>query len=217
MTRILGSFLLSLLFLSPAYSQGDIHIGLQLSPLLIRTVDLHVEQQLTSFFSWEGGLGFRQQTLQNGEPARFAFIENYIQPRNQSAFLRVGGRFYNQIDWDYPYIAVNLTGSYFSEEINPTQGTTGPTREVRGWQWGMSTTIGFVIRVSERWHLDLGMQMGYANPRPKDDVLAYYTPGLGYSSFGLGRIGVDGGHFQPVICLKYNVVQDKRKKIRDME
>ena len=202
-----------------AIGQGNVHLGLNASPLIINTIDLQTEIQMNSSFALQIGAGFRYQNRREVDPSGAGFLTEYMAVRNLGSFLSIGGRIFNANEWDYPYLSLDLVGSYFNEEIrlpnNP--GPNPQTRKVNGFKLGAKLTMGFMIRLSERYYLDLGMQMGYSPSRPKEDVLAYYLTGLGFSTFGLGRIGVDGGHFQPVVTLKYNLVKGKRQRIREME
>ena len=202
-----------------AVGQGNIHLGLNASPLIINTIDLQTELQISSNFALQIGLGGRYQNRKEPDPAGSGFLSEYVAARNHGAFLSVGGRIFNFSEWDYPYFALDVVGSYFNEEILlPNSPAPNPqTRKVQGLKLGVAATMGFMIRLSDRYYLDLGMKMGYSPPRPKEDVLAYYLTGMGFSTFGLGRLGVDGGHFQPVVTLKYNLIKGKRQRILEME
>ena len=202
-----------------ACSQGNTYIGLNFSPLIVNALDVRFESQLSPNFSLQLSSGFRYQNRDNGEPPGTGLLQGYSGLRNLGLHLAVGGRFFNRTEWEYPYIAFDVIGAYYKEKIVPLN-TTPPapqSRNVSGLKLGGSLTIGFMIKVAERFYLDLGMQMGYSPPRPKSDVLAYYLPGMGYSTFGFGRVGVDGGHFQPIIGLKYVLSRDKRERIREMD
>ena len=202
-----------------ACGQGNVYLGVNFSPLIINTLDIRGEAQLTPNFSLQLSSGFRYQNQDTGEPPGTGPLAAYSGLKNLGLHLAVGGRLYNAENWDYPYVAFDLIGAYYNERIIPPNAPTPnpQSQDVQGIKLGGSVTMGFMIRLSERFYLDLGLQMGYSRPRPKTDVLSYYLTGLGYSTFGFGRIGVDGGHFQPLITLKFILEKDMRERIREME
>lgn len=201
--------------------QDQTLVGLNLSPLVLNTVDIQFERHVIPSMAVQVGTGFRLQSRSGKDPVSFGFLSDYIAQRNRAAYLSLGARFSNPVEWDYPYIAFEVVSSYFNEIINPPITDIGqgplPARHVKDVKIGFNVNIGFMLKLADKFYLDLGMEMGYASPRPKHDVLAYYLPGMGASTFGLGRIGVDGGYFQPTFAIKYLLKKDKRIRIREMK
>jgi len=167
------------------------------------------------------GTGFRLQSRSGEDPVSPRFLSGYIAEKNKAAYLSIGTRFSNPVEWDYPYIAFEIVGAYFNEIIIPPTPNIGHShpvaRSVKDVKIGINANIGFMLRLANKLYLDLGVEMGYSPPRPKHDVLAYYLPGMGASTFGLGRVGVDGGHFQPTLAIKYLIKKDKKIRIREMK
>lgn len=167
------------------------------------------------------GSGIRVQSRSGKDPVSFGFLSDYIAEENKAAYFSVGTRFSNPVEWDYPYIAFEVVGAYFNETIIPPVPDIGQTnplaRNVKDFKIGINANIGFMLKLADRFYLDLGIEMGYTPPRPKHDVLAYYLPGMGASTFGLGKIGFDGGHVQPTFSIKYLIKKDKRIRIREMK
>ena len=110
-----------------------------------------------------------------------------------------------------------LTGLHLREEVlQPAQNGNDPELVIyQGWKIGASMTIGFTIRLRSRLHVDLAMQMGYSPPR--EELLQYYYPGLGFSIYSPSAWGFRGGHLQPLIALKYSLIQDRRERLYHME
>ncbi len=204
--------------LIPVFSaaQKKSYLGINVTPLVINTVDMRYERQVAKHFALQAGAGFRFQNRDSSVIPPFGFLKNYVELHNYGAFLSAGGRVFDRNSTEYPYIAFDLIGAYFDEKIQSDDGN-GGTRvwNASGLKTGGTLTIGFVTELFDRVHLDVALQFGYAPPR--DDLNAYYLPGMGYSTYGLGIIGVRGGHLQPIVNLKYNLVKDPRQRIREME
>ncbi|MDX2285660.1 MAG: DUF3575 domain-containing protein [Bacteroidia bacterium] len=208
------------LILIPAfvYGQRQAHLSLNLAPLIMGTGELRGEWQLANSLSFEAALGMRWQGTQLSEP-QLGALSQYIQPKNRGGFMSAGFRTFTKAanPYQYPFFAFNLTGVYYDEEIIVPDYTTGTYQieAASGVRLGGSATLGFNLWISNRLNMDLALQMGYSKPR--EDLLAYYYPGMGYSTFGYGIIGVKGGHVQPVIALRYVIREDPRDKLRRME
>ncbi len=194
-------------------------MGINAPAFLLGTLDLRSEIQLAPKFSLQLGSSFRYQDNQQRKEPRIKALSNYVELLNQGISLSVGGRLYEQdlSDYQYPFIAFDLTGVYYREKyLTEAPGGGGLTeQEVSGLRLAATATIGFVLRVSDYINMDLGIQFGYSPPR--EDLLAYYYPGVGYMTFGLGALGVKGGHIQPVFSIRYNIIRDKRQRIHGME
>ncbi|MEM6804940.1 MAG: hypothetical protein AAF696_26315 [Bacteroidota bacterium] len=201
--------------------QDQTLVGLNLSPLLINTVDIQFERHVMPSIALQLGTGFRLQSRSGEDPVSPGFLSDYIALRNRGAYLSLGARFSTPDEWDYPYIAFEVVTSYFNENIVPPPPGPGlpsmPPRHVKDFKVGVNANIGFMLRVANKLYLDVGIEMGYTSPRPRHDVLAYYLPGMGISTFGLGRVGVEGGYFQPTLAVKYLLKRDKRIRIREMK
>lgn len=201
-------------------AQYRTYLGINVSPLILNTLEVRADMQLTPGFAVQSSLGMRLQRNLDGRPPSLGALSNFVGRQNYAGFLSLGARFINPADnrYDYPFLAIDFTGLYLDEEYLLTDQSGGglPTPVAfRGFTFGVSATMGFVVYVSDRWRADLGLQIGYAPPR--DDLVAYFYPGLGYSTFGRGIIGIRGGHIQPLIAFKYNILQDRRQRIRSME
>lgn len=211
--------LFALLNLLPlwGWTQSDTYVGINLSPIIFRTLELHLERRVTQGLALQFGVGIRAQSRNVGELLRFSALQGYVQPRNRAVAFSGGARFFNGKDLEYPYIAVDIIGGYYAETLEIKDAGTGSlsTREVNGFKWGASFTIGYVAWLSHRMQLDLGLQIGYSPPR--EEVLAYYLPTLGFTTFGFDFIGVKGGHVQPMITFKYNLVRNRRLLIREKD
>ncbi len=194
-----------------SWGQRDMYIGINVAPILVNTLDLRFEYPTSSFMALEGGLGFRVQGREIGETPRIAPLKDYIQPRNRAAFFSFGARVFTPQSGNYPYISLNFSMIRYSEDIWPRNATPRQPISVEDNIWASTLTIGFVSSLAPRWDLDVGIQFGYSPPR--EDLLAYYYPGAGYTSFGFGKWGVEGGHFQPVVTFKYNLVKNRRYRI----
>ncbi|MDX1906202.1 MAG: DUF3575 domain-containing protein [Bacteroidia bacterium] len=205
-----------LAFPMAVWSQQRINISLNAAPLIVNTLDVKSEFELSKSMSLQVSTGFRAQGRKINDSAQMPALVEFIPPKHRSAFLTVGGRFFNQeIDpYQYPFIEVGLTGVYYRETILvPDQITGEPVGlEVNDFKIGGTATIGFSLQLSKRLRTDLGLQASYSPPR--EDALAYYLPGMGFTTYGYGILGVKGGHLQPVIALKYAIKPDKRNVIR---
>ncbi|MEZ4850424.1 MAG: DUF3575 domain-containing protein [Bacteroidia bacterium] len=199
-------------------AQPKTDLGINVTPLAVGTVDFQGGMKLNPSFWLQFSGGFRAQSKKSSDPLRTRFLESYSQLKNYGAFLSIGGRLVNPLEdeYEFPFIGFHLTGVYYNETLTPDDPSGGlPPRNVQGIKLGLSTTIGFSLRINPRLYADLAIQMGYSKPR--NDLLAYYLPGMGYSTFGYGFIGVKGGHIQPIIAFKYTIVRDRREVIRDKE
>ncbi|MEO0469321.1 MAG: hypothetical protein AAF206_06870 [Bacteroidota bacterium] len=199
--------------------QNNTFVGLNLAPLILNTLDLRFEQEIYPFASVQAGFGIRNQRLGDDTFNRISFLRNYVQRRNGGGYLSVGGRIFSKADnrYQYPYIGLDFIASYYNENVfvnNPNFSPVG-FRDVNAVKFGTSVTIGFVLWINDRLYVDAGIQMGYSTARR--DILTYYLPGLGYSTFGAGRYGVRGGHVQPILRFKYNLFPDRRTRIREKD
>lgn len=189
------------------------YVGINVAPLLVNTLDLRIEYPVSDFWALEGGLGFRVQSRDIDETPRIAPLKDYIQPKNRAAFLTLGARVFTRSTINYPYIAFNFSMIRYSEEVIPRNSPASLPINVEDNIWATTLTVGLVSSLAPRWDLDVGIQFGYSPPR--EDLLAYYYPGAGYTSFGFGKWGVEGGHFQPVVTFKYNLAKNKRWRLRN--
>ncbi|MEO0898528.1 MAG: hypothetical protein AAFY71_19095 [Bacteroidota bacterium] len=213
-------FVLLIVLLLPALSfcQLRTHVGVNVPAAMVGTLDIRSEIQMAPRFSLQLATGIRHQNNEDRAEPRIRALSDYINLLNQGLFLSVGGRLYEQdlSDYQYPFIAFDLTGVYYRDRYlsQDAQGNS-IKEEATGFRIGGTATIGFVVRITEYINADLGIQFGYSPPRR--DLLAYYHPGMGYMTFGLGVLGVKGGHIQPLIALRYNIIRDKRQRIHSME
>ncbi len=188
------------------------HIGINAAPLAIGTLDIHAEERLSNTISLHLGAGFRTHEADRREP-RLRILQDFYHLSNTATYLSIGIRLFNpETGIDYPYVQFSMTSAWYSDKF---LSASGQEEWSRAFTWGNSATIGYVINVDQRWQIDLGLQMGYSPPRR--DLLSYYLPGLGYSTFGLGQYGVNGGHVQPVATIKYKIRVSKRERLhRDL-
>ncbi|MEL6649486.1 MAG: hypothetical protein AAFQ87_01650 [Bacteroidota bacterium] len=208
-----------ILFLIPLYlwAQERTFVGLNLAPLLINTVDIQAERQLSPVFNLQLAAGFRVQRVGLENTPRVSLLQNYINVANDGLFLSVGGRLFNDSanPYEYPYIALNLNTNWYRDRVYQDQLPNPAIESYQGWKLGGTFTLGFVIYVMKRVYVDLGLQLAYSPMR--EDMLSYYLGGMGYTTFGANRFSLEGAHFQPVITLKYEIVQDRRARLREKE
>jgi len=212
------SFLILMCVINLGFSQVRTELGVNLTPLLLNSLDLQAEWQLAPTFSLVANTGIRHQTLGDDQEAPIRVLENYVHPRNTGAYLSVGGRFFNKEvnEYQFPFVQFGLVGSYSYETIlKMNDADVWEKVPSSRFQFGITTTIGVTLRMSERAHVDLALQMGYTKPR--EDISLYYTPGMGYTTYGIDAISIRGAHLQPMLVFKYNILQDKRQRIRSME
>lgn len=210
-------WLFSLLLCIPllGYAQRRTHLGLNLAPLAVGTLDARLESQLTRKVSLGMTIGGRMQGRKAGDSPSLGFLGDYINLKNRAFFLGVGAKFIHQdpLDYEYPFLAVDLTGMYLHDTYQ-VQDALGNVVEAtaKGFRWGASLTMGFVLRVSDDIWVDLAGQIGYSPNRP--ELIAYYLPNVGYSTFGYSYVGGRSFHVQPIITVRYNIIKDKRQRIR---
>ncbi|MFK7922965.1 MAG: hypothetical protein AB8H47_13460 [Bacteroidia bacterium] len=211
--------ILCLLLLLPLrlWAQERTFVGINLAPLLINTFDFRAERQLSPVFNLQLAAGFRHQKVEQENSPRVALLKDYIDESNDGAFLSIGGRIFNDSanPYEFPYIALNLNANWYRDRVLDRSLPTPTTVQYDGWKLGGTFTLGFVIYIMDRLYVDLGLQIGYSPMRA--DLLSYYLGGMGYTTFGSNRFSLEGAHFQPVITLKYEIVQDKRARLRDQE
>jgi hypothetical protein len=193
-------------------------IGINLTPLLLNNLDLQAEWQFTESFSLVANTGLRYQTLGPDAQPPIRALSEYVHPSNFGTYFAASARWFNHEvnEYHYPFIQVGAIGSYYEETL-ASLNSDGQVvrRSVSGFRFGLSTTIGFVVRITERAHLDLAMQMAFTKAR--QDLLNYYMPGMGFTTYGIDAISVRGAHFQPRIVFKYNIRQTKRQRIHNMK
>ncbi len=197
-------------------AQKKSYLGINVTPIIINTLDIRYERQLNRFFALQIGGGVRMQNRDSSTIPPFGFLKDYVELHNYGAYLSAGGRLFDRNSTEYPYVALDLIGSYYDEHIQGDDGNGGVTIwDADGFKMGGTVTVGFVTELFKRVHMDVALQFGYAPPR--EDLNAYYLPGFGYSTYGLGIIGVKGGHLQPIVNLKYDLFKDRRQRLREME
>lgn len=197
-------------------AQKKSYLGINVTPLIINTLDIRYEHQIGRNFAFQAGAGARLQNRDSSGIPPFGFLKNFVEMHNYGAYLSVGGRIFDRNSTEYPYLALDVIGTYFDETIQGDDGNGGiAIWDANGVKMGGSITVGFVTELLSRVHMDVALQFGYTPPRK--DLNAYYLPGFGYSTYGLGIIGVKGGHLQPIVNLKYDLFKDPRQRIREME
>ncbi len=218
-----------ILFILPynLYGQNRLFIGANFPSLIFGTLEIKSEYQFKRNLALQVGLGLRAQGREIGEKLSFAALQGYIEPRNRAVSLSIGTRIFNPPDYRYerefPFIQVDFIGSYYNETIEISDPNTNNlfTKDVSGLKWGVAFQVGYHAWLFNRFYLDIALQLGYSKARSnkagEETVLAYYLPNLGFTTFGLNRIGFEGGHILPVINVKYYLIQNKRDKIRDMD
>lgn len=213
---LLWSFLLGLPLLG--IGQRRTYLGLNLAPLVMGTADLRLETMLHPKVSLQLAGGARWQGRVNGDTNSLGFLGDYTAQRNRAVFLGVGARFVHQdpLDYEYPFMAIDLTGMYLHDDYlaRDPQGQL-TAMETKGFHWGASFSMGFVLRLAENLRLDLAGQMAYSPARP--EFLAYYLPNVGYTTFGYSYIGAKSFHLQPIVTLKYNIIKGQRQRIREVD
>jgi hypothetical protein len=201
----------------PTY-QKNLFLGINLMPLLLNTLDVRIEPRISRYLSLQFGSGFRYQNIEGKNKSTFNILENYVGLKNFALFATAGARVYDDSAWEYPYFAVDLSGAYYRDKrpINfDVNGMARDTLSTKGFSLGISGTLGFVIRVSKRTKMDLAIQAGYSPFR--EDIRTYYLPTMGFSTFGnIDRLSAKGLMVQPIITMKYDLVKDKRDRIREM-
>jgi hypothetical protein len=215
----MNRFLITFLLLLPMclLAQRRTHLGFNLAPLLINTVDLRLEQQLFPTFSLQLAAGLRYQKVGESNSPRVSLLHDYIHVRDFGAFFSIGGRIFNSTanEYEFPYVSFDLTSAYFKDVFSNHPDFNEPLSTFQGWKLGGSVSLGFVIKLGERFYTDLGLQLGYSPMRQYSQ--SYYLGGLGYTTFGPNRFSFEGAHFQPIVTLKYVILQDKRDRIHEQD
>jgi hypothetical protein len=208
--------LLVFLFLIPAtlFSQKNLYLGWNIPPVLVGTIDLRIEQQLGRNIAFQGGLGFRTQGRDTNETAFISALNRYSAVKNRALYFSAGIRAFERSPAEYPYLAFDIVGVYYDERVL-TQNL--ELRDVNGFKIGGALTLGFVSRITKRLSLDVALRLGYSPPRPSTDVFNYYLPGLGYNTAGFNVLSVPGGHIDPILTLKYNLIKSRRDKIKEKD
>ncbi|MEL6135637.1 MAG: DUF3575 domain-containing protein [Bacteroidota bacterium] len=204
-----------------AFGQMRTHLAMNIPALLMGTLDLQAEMVLAPKLSLHLGSGIRIDGRNPNDPTRGSFLQDYTHIRDRAMSLAVGIRLFDESAsyYQYPYMTFSAVGVYYEDAYQYVNINNELVfNDVRGFKLGGTATIGVVIVMTDHITLDLAAQMGYI--RPREDIPAfvpYYFPSMGYSTFGLGVLGVRGGHIQPIISLRYNIVRDKRQRIHDKE
>ncbi len=210
---------ISLVFPLILLGQNRTYIGINVTPVILNTLDIKAEHELTRYFSLQMAMGFRAQSRDSTWQPRVRALRDFIHLKDQAAFISLGARLFDRPErWatEYPYISFELVGAYYNEWYRlGNEPAVLQKINARGLKFGGNVQIGFVSELMDRIHVDFALQMGYSKARK--DLLSYYFPSMGYTVFGLDIIGVKGGHLQPIITIKYNLVKDKRKRIREKE
>ncbi|WP_409286227.1 DUF3575 domain-containing protein [Pontibacter sp. G13] len=200
-------------------AQSHLELGWNVGSLFIGTLDLKSELGVSPGINLRLGMGLRAQSYPIEQVAQNRIFAFYRQPRNLGSFISVGFRAWNPTDnpYQYPYLALDVVGIHYRETllVRPNGQTPAHPSNIRGWTAGISATLGFVLRLARKWHMDAGIQLGYAPPR--EELLSYYHPGIGFSTFGSGIIGIKGGHIQPILALRYTLQTAHTQRIREME
>ncbi|MEO1805480.1 MAG: DUF3575 domain-containing protein [Bacteroidota bacterium] len=209
--------------LSPTFGQVRTHLGMNIPALLMGTLDLQAEMALASKLSLHLGSAIRVDGQNSVDPTAGSFLRDYTHIRDRSMSLSVGIRLFDESAsyYQYPYMTFSAVGVYYEDlvqYVDPQDNTSLIIGDFQGVKLGGTATIGVVVIITDHITLDLAAQMGYIRPRTDiPSFVPYYFPGMGYSTFGLGVLGVEGGHIQPIISLRYNIVRDKRQRIHDKE
>lgn len=205
-----------------AHAQYSTYVGLNFTPLIIRTAEFHYEKRVSEHISLEGRTGIR---LQNRDTADLDLLmpalKSYIGTHNFATFVAAGARFYNWDQWDYPYIAIHVIGTYYNEEnvlrdyINPASYILSKTS---GMRFGLSGTMGMVLNLPWRFKLDLAGQMTLHRPRTVrgTDPYNYFLAGMGYNTYATS-FEIPPLLFQPVVTLKYDLSQNKRDQLHNQD
>jgi len=205
-----------------SFAQYSTYVGLNFTPLIIKTYEAHLEKRVTKSASLEVGTGFRLQNRElNGELILPA-MKSYVAKRNFGAFVTVGGRIYNWDKYEYPYFGLHLIASYYNEDIvfarADSAGVVYDIRPSKGVSFGVSGVLGMVLNLPGRFKLDIAGQMTYhkVRDRAKDAPPNYYLAGMGYNTYATS-FEIPSLLFQPVVTLKYDIVKNRRDELRKQE
>ncbi len=208
--------LLSLLLFLPliSFAQRPLTVGLNVTPLVIGTLDLQVEKPLGKITALQFGAGFRAQNSRNKTGSFLRMFDRFHALENNAFYFSVGGRIFEMPapDHEYSYMAFDVFGIYYNETIKNIDHS---IEQKKGFNVGASLTFGMVFPLPGRFTIDLGLRMGYFPPREEPPI--YFLPGIGFTTLGLDLIGVKGGHVLPLVMVKYNLIKDKRTRIREQE
>ena len=139
-------------------------LGIQVTPLAIGTLDLHLERQLTPTISIHVGTGLRSQQIDRREP-RVKLLSDFSNLGNTAAYTSLGLRLANpETGTDYPYVRFGLTGVWFRDHF---QTILGEQKRTQGIAWGPSATIGYLIHFDNRWELDSWIADGLFCPQTR--------------------------------------------------
>lgn len=189
------------------------YVGLNLTPLMMNTLDLRYEQQLHDNMSLNIGAGGRYHNRGDNstKTSLIGVFDDYIFIKNTGAFLSAGVKFHDKNVNETPYIGIDVIGHYYQDRLYTGLDTIDGTptladpQDFNGFDLGVSGTIGFMFHFAKkRLMLDLALQIGYAKAR--EEINTNYIPGLGYSTYGLvNLLSVPGMYMRPIVALKYNI------------
>ncbi|MFN0201956.1 MAG: DUF3575 domain-containing protein [Bacteroidia bacterium] len=182
-------------------------IGINLTPLILQTVDIRVAKAIHQNLTVEAALGFRHQTRENiweGYP----LLSDYVHFKNNSQFAMLSFKFCDRYYDEYPYLALNTTflrlNEYFADSLDNATQTIYEYKSNKSYNWGISASVGYVFHLKSQLYLDASVQLGYASP--KNHPEQYYLPSVGYSMYGTADLfSIKGLMLQPNLVLKYRL------------
>ena len=95
--------LLCLASFLPLSAQIRTDVGVNLTPLVLNSLDIQAEWQLQPTFSLVARTGLRYQTQEPDQPVSISPLAEYMQPRNMGSYLSIEGRFFNREVNEYQY------------------------------------------------------------------------------------------------------------------
>lgn len=207
------NYVLIIICLLPAalFSQKKGFLKINTAALAMGTYEIGFEKHLGSISALDVGFGFRSQRLDSGQTPAIQALGRFRGQRNLGLSGTVGIRFFEDNQYEHPFVAIHLVGAYYDETVTTVDEE---VMDFSGFRLGGTLTLGFSFPIGNRLGLDVAMQMGYAPPRKRPEPGNYYLPNLGYVVYDFNILSISGGHFQPIFALRYKVQRSSRERIR---
>ncbi|GAB4022684.1 DUF3575 domain-containing protein [Spirosoma koreense] len=214
MKLLVTSLLLVAIVQTAVKAQWQSRIGLNLVPLAIRTVELTSEFSRHPAYALTFQTGYVFQSAFDGL-SRVKVYDGISDRRSSGWFGKLGGRIYLlSLARKEPrfnlFVGAQLIASQYKQTgvahvIDPGFSPYEKPYidlQVKGFLWGTALSAGTMVRLSERFALDAGLQYGFQPTRTDylGDRAFNYQPG-----FGMSRKGAQVTSIQGLFTVKYRL------------
>lgn len=185
---------------------SNLTLGINLPPIIGKTLDLKVETNPNSHFTNQLAIGYMQDNKLEGSYYKICdFTENW---NNSGAFISFGLRYNTRKNLEKStfFIGIKIIGGYFDQTADTWDRDNIHRTNIRrtGFFGAIGVESGLTLKIKQKFSIDFGLQYSY--PFYTDEQVSSFFSVLP----GVGAIGNLQGILIPKFILKRKVKQNEK-------